>query len=50
MFNAIVIGKTEDAPQIVLLQQLDEANLPVGDVSIDLAGTVRGHIIVDVNR
>lgn len=36
MFSAIVIDKTEDA-QSVALQQLDEAQLPEGDVTINVA-------------
>ncbi len=36
MFNAIVIDKTDDG-QTVALQQVDEANLPEGDVTIDVA-------------
>ncbi|MDP3676689.1 MAG: MDR family oxidoreductase [Novosphingobium sp.] len=36
MFNAIVIDKNDDAQQ-VSLQQLDEARLPEGDVTIDVA-------------
>jgi acrylyl-CoA reductase (NADPH) len=36
MFSAIVIDKNDDV-QTVSLQQLDEANLPEGDVTIDVA-------------
>ncbi len=36
MFSAIVIDKTDDV-QSVSLSQLDEANLPEGDVTIDVA-------------
>ncbi len=36
MFNAIVIDKVDDV-QSVSLQQVDEANLPEGDVTIDVA-------------
>jgi acrylyl-CoA reductase (NADPH) len=36
MFSAIVIDKSDDV-QTVSLQQLDEANLPEGDVTIDVA-------------
>ena len=36
MFNAIVIDKTDDM-QSVALKQLDEAQLPEGDVLIDVA-------------
>lgn len=36
MFNAIVIDKNEDG-QTVSLKQVDEADLPAGDVTIDVA-------------
>jgi acrylyl-CoA reductase (NADPH) len=36
MFNAIIIDKTDDV-QTVALTQVDEANLPEGDVTIDVA-------------
>jgi acrylyl-CoA reductase (NADPH) len=38
MFNAIVIDKADDV-QTCALQQLDEANLPEGDVLIDVAAS-----------